>query len=77
MQGFVLIAALFALLQDGTPIPGGWIIGVEIAGLVFLLLAALCAGAVGAERHRWEEKALTPAANEQLAEAIASKLRQS
>jgi hypothetical protein len=74
-QGFVLIVALLALLQDSTPIPGIAIIVVEGVGLLFLLLAALLAGQVGAERQRWDE-ALAPGAAEQLAEAIAAKFGQ-
>jgi hypothetical protein len=75
MQGFVLIVALLALLHDATPVPGIWVIVVEGAGLLFLLLAAMLAGQVGGARQRVEE-ALTRAAAEQLAEAIASKLGQ-
>jgi hypothetical protein len=75
-QGFVLIAALLALLQNGTPIPGISIIVVEGVGLLFLLIAAWLAGQVGAERRRWEEKLgeiRTCDAAEELAQAIASK----
>ncbi len=75
IQGFVLMVALLALLQDGTPIPGIAIIVVEGIALLFLLLAAWLAGQIGAERERWKE-ALKPRAAEQLAEAIASEFAQ-
>jgi hypothetical protein len=76
-QGFVLIVALLALLQKGTPIPGTSIIVVEGVGLLFLLIAAWLAGQVGAEKRRWEEtlgELLTRDATKELAQAIASKL---
>jgi hypothetical protein len=59
-QGFVLIVALLALLQGGTPIPGILIVGVEGFGLLLLLVAALLAGQVGAQRQRLEEDHRSP-----------------
>jgi hypothetical protein len=75
-QGFVLIVALLALLQNGTPIPGISIIVVEGVGLLFLLVAAWLAGQVGAESQRWEERLgeiQRATRAEELAQAIASK----
>lgn len=54
-QGFVLMVALLALLQDSTPIPGIWIVVVEGIGLLLLLVAALLAGQVGVQRKRLED----------------------
>jgi hypothetical protein len=73
-QCFVLIAALFALLQDDTMISGILIIVVEIIGLVFLLLAAVLTGQAGVIRQRWEEWRASKDA-EKLAGAIASRVQ--
>ena len=75
-QGFVLITALLALLDDSPPIPGIWIIVVEGVGLLFLLVAALLAGQVGAARQLVEEEQTNNAAK-QLAQDIAEEFVQS
>lgn len=70
LQGFVLIVALLALLDNASPIPGIWIIVVEGVGLLFLLVAALLAGQVGAARQQVEEEQANSAAKK-LAKDIA------
>jgi heme A synthase len=56
VQGFVLIVALWALLYEDPPIPGIWIVGLEVFGLVVLLVSAFLAAQVGWQRQRVENK---------------------
>jgi hypothetical protein len=70
----VLISALLALLDDAMPVPGIAIIVIEGVGLLFLLLAALLAGQVGAARKRLEEIQAAAAATK-LAKDIAAEVK--
>jgi len=70
VQGFVLIMALLALLDNRPLVAGFWIIVLEGIGLFFLLVAALLAGQVSAVRQQVEEERAKDAA-EELAKGIA------